>query len=81
MARIDRRTSPNQVALWTRYELIDMQAGRSVKRVEPIRHGRREVRMYVRLATMMSRAVQAGRRLIGLVFGPGWVVRAAVSGP
>ena len=26
MARIDRRTSPNQVALWTVYELVDNQA-------------------------------------------------------
>jgi hypothetical protein len=26
VARIDRRVSPNQAALWTHYDLIDMQA-------------------------------------------------------
>lgn len=28
MARIDRRVSPNQTALWTVYELVTMQARR-----------------------------------------------------
>jgi hypothetical protein len=30
MARIDRRTSPNQTALWTVYELVSIQAHRIV---------------------------------------------------
>lgn len=32
MARIDRRVSPNQAALWTVYELIAIQAARVVGR-------------------------------------------------
>jgi hypothetical protein len=33
MARIDRRVSPNQTALWTIYELVSIQAARGVWKI------------------------------------------------
>jgi len=62
MARIDRRVSPNQTALWTVYELISIQARRVATLVTVMAKKRHRP-----LITVPRRLRQVVRRMIARV--------------
>jgi hypothetical protein len=63
MARIDRRVSPNQTALWTIYELISIQARRVVAAAstDDQNHDGIVVRF---LSSLLAAAARAGLRVV-----------------
>jgi hypothetical protein len=82
MARIDRRVSPNQIALWTVYELIDGQAPRLLGRPRTALPTRFWIAVLPReLRTVAARAILTARSWVRTVITAqrGTGLRIAVS--
>lgn len=63
MARIDRRVSPNQAALWTVYELISIQARRVMTVAST--YGRNRDGVVVKFGrSLLAATARAGRRVV-----------------
>lgn len=65
MARIDRRVSPNQTALWTVYELVAIQAARVTRRA---RHMVKPLSRDGRHRWSVARIARAALRRLRMVF-------------